>query len=88
MTPPVTQPITSPAPGTLAWFEVATSDPHRAARFYGSLLDALVANGEGAPFAPAGKVFREWVSVTRVDRPLWQQLLSEAAAFARDGLAH
>jgi predicted enzyme related to lactoylglutathione lyase len=27
------------APGTLAWFEVATSDPDSAAKFYGSLFD-------------------------------------------------
>lgn len=47
----------------------------------------LIENHDGDPFAPAGKVFREWVSITTVDRGLWQQLLSEAVAFARDGLA-
>ena len=30
--------MTSPAPGTLAWFEVATDDSDGAQRFYGSLF--------------------------------------------------
>ena len=31
--------MTTPAPGTLAWFEVGTSDPGGAQKFYGSLFD-------------------------------------------------
>ena len=31
--------MTSPAPGTLAWFEVATGDPDGAQKFYGDLFD-------------------------------------------------
>ncbi|HEU0287458.1 MAG TPA: VOC family protein [Nocardioidaceae bacterium] len=31
--------MTNPAPGTLAWFEVATSDPDGAQKFYGNLFD-------------------------------------------------
>ena len=31
--------MTDPAPGTLAWFEVATSDPDTAQQFYGSLFN-------------------------------------------------
>jgi len=46
----------------------------------------LIENGDGEPFAPAGKVFREWVSITRVDRSLWQAVLAEAVDFARKGL--
>lgn len=46
----------------------------------------LVEEGHGDPFAPAGKVFREWVSISAVDRSLWQSLLSEAVDFARKGL--
>ena len=46
----------------------------------------LVANGDGDEFAPAGKVFREWVSIPTVDRALWQTLLAEAVEFARQGL--
>ena len=47
----------------------------------------LVKNGDGDPFAPAGKVFREWVSIPTADRELWQTVLAEAVAFARQGLA-
>jgi hypothetical protein len=47
----------------------------------------LVGSGDGDPFAPAGKVFREWVSVPSVHRDLWQRLLAEAVDFARRGLA-
>lgn len=47
----------------------------------------LVDTGAGEPFAPAGKVFREWVAVGTVDRKLWGSLLQEAVAFARDSLA-
>ncbi len=47
----------------------------------------LVESGAGEPFAPAGKVFREWVSIPTVDRTLWQTVLSEAVDFAREGLA-
>ena len=31
--------MTNPAPGTLAWFEVATGDPDGAEKFYGNLFD-------------------------------------------------
>jgi hypothetical protein len=48
----------------------------------------LVDSGRGDPFAPAGKVFTEWVAIPTVDRDLWQQLLSEAVEFARQQLAH
>jgi hypothetical protein len=47
----------------------------------------LIESGSGDPFAPAGKVFREWVSIPTVDRGLWQQLLAEAVEFARHELA-
>ena len=47
----------------------------------------LVDQGRGDPFAPAGKVFREWVAIPTVDRALWQQVLAEAVEFARLGLA-
>jgi len=45
----------------------------------------LVENGHGEPFAPAGKVFREWVLIPTVDRELWRTLLGEAVDFAREG---
>ena len=34
-----TTPAPAPAPGTLAWFEVASDDPDGAEKFYGSLFD-------------------------------------------------
>ena len=38
-----------PAPGTLAWFEVATNDPDGAEKFYGSLFGwTFDADGPGA----------------------------------------
>jgi hypothetical protein len=43
----------------------------------------LVESGTGDPFAPAGRVFREWVAVPTVDRKLWRTLLAEAVEFAR-----
>jgi hypothetical protein len=45
----------------------------------------LVQRREGESFAPAGKVFNEWVSIP-ADRSLWQQLLAEAVDHARSGL--
>jgi hypothetical protein len=38
----------------------------------------LIANGVGEPFAPAGRVFREWVAIPQPDRERWQRLLTEA----------
>ena len=46
----------------------------------------LVESGRGEPFAPAGKVFREWVTIPTVDRGLWRAVLAEAVDFARHGL--
>lgn len=47
----------------------------------------LIECGDGDPFAPAGRVFREWVSIPTVDRKLWRTLLDEASDFARQQLA-
>ena len=44
-------------------------------------VDALVGAGEGAPFAPAGKVFKEWVLIEAHDEDRWQELLRESIAF-------
>ena len=43
---------------------------------------ALVSDGTGEPFAPAGRVFREWIAVPRPDRRRWRALLAEARAYA------
>ncbi|MEM8746024.1 MAG: hypothetical protein AAGF91_04925 [Actinomycetota bacterium] len=44
-------------------------------------VDALVADGTGQPFAPAGKVFREWVAVTDPDEDRFRSLVDESIAF-------
>ncbi len=41
----------------------------------------LIAAGHGEPFAPAGKVFKEWVAIPRRDRRRWRALLREGVAF-------
>lgn len=41
----------------------------------------LIENGVGRPFAPAGREFREWLSVPRPDRRRWLALLREGVAF-------
>jgi hypothetical protein len=38
----------------------------------------LIDAGHGQPFAPAGRVFREWVAITVPDRRRWRGLLTEA----------
>lgn len=41
----------------------------------------LIDQGAGEPFAPAGKVFREWVELPEVDEATWETLLAESIAF-------
>ncbi len=41
----------------------------------------LIEQGHGRPFAPAGKVFKEWVSIPVRDRRRWRSLLHEGIAF-------
>ncbi len=41
----------------------------------------LIGEGKGKPFAPAKRVFREWLSVPRPDRRQWRALLAEGVAF-------
>jgi hypothetical protein len=40
----------------------------------------LIAQGNGQPFAPAGKAFKEWLSVPKPDRRHWRALLREGVA--------
>lgn len=44
-------------------------------------VDELIASGQGASFAPAGKVFREWVLVEAFDEAQWTDLLRESVSF-------
>ena len=41
----------------------------------------LVGSGHGIPFAPNGKVFREWVALPVLDEVEWATLLAEAQGF-------
>jgi hypothetical protein len=41
----------------------------------------LIESGVGQPFAPAGRVFKEWLSVPKPDRRGWKALLLEGVAF-------
>lgn len=41
----------------------------------------LIDQGRGQPFAPAGKIFKEWLAVPKVDRRRWRSLLEEGIAF-------
>lgn len=42
----------------------------------------LIDDGAGDPFAPSGKVFREWVSVPALESARWESLLDEAISYA------
>ena len=43
----------------------------------------LIEAGVGQPFAPAKKVFKEWLAVPAPDRRRWHGLLREGVTFAR-----
>jgi hypothetical protein len=43
-------------------------------------VQELIASGVGQPFAPAKRVFKEWVSVPKLDRRRWRSLLKEGVA--------
>ena len=59
--------MTNPAPGSLAWFEVATSDPDGAEKFYGSLFDwTFEADG---PAASGGMDYRN-IKAPGAERPM------------------
>ena len=45
-------------------------------------VDELIDDGVGQPFAPAGRVFKEWVLVSERDERAWDDLLDEALRFA------
>ena len=44
-------------------------------------VQSLIAEGQAEPFAPNGRVFKEWALIPEMDEALWGQLLSEAQAF-------
>ena len=48
----------------------------------GDRVGEMVKAGTGRPFAPAGRTFKEWVSVPAFDRDGWERLIHESCAFA------
>lgn len=44
-------------------------------------VSELIESGKGQSFAPAKRVFKEWLSVPKPDRRLWRTLLREGIAF-------
>jgi len=42
----------------------------------------LIDEGQALPFAPAGRTFKEWASITERDATTWQSLLGEARTYA------
>lgn len=44
-------------------------------------VSELIDAGEGESFAPAGKVFKEWLAVTTINEKRWRELLAEGVAF-------
>lgn len=59
--------MSTPAPGTLAWFEVATDDPETTQKFYGSLFDWTF-ESDGA-LAATGLEYRN-ITASGADRPM------------------
>lgn len=41
----------------------------------------LIEQKKGQPFAPANRVFKEWLSVPKPNRRLWRSLLVEGVSF-------
>ena len=45
----------------------------------------LIDAGEGEPFAPAGRTFKEWLLVPERDEDRWRALVDEALSFVEAG---
>ena len=50
-------------------------------------VDALIDAGQGQPFAPAGKRFREWVAIPYAKRRTWPGHLDDALAFVTGSIS-
>ncbi len=48
-------------------------------------VQQLIDDGVGQAFAPAGRVFKEWVSIPERNRRRWRSLLVEGIAFVAPG---
>jgi hypothetical protein len=45
-------------------------------------MQMLLDEGLGYPFAPTGRVFREWISLPPESADAWDELVEEASKFA------
>ncbi len=45
----------------------------------------LIDSGDGRAFAPAGKVFKEWVAIPTYDAERWSELIDESIEFVSGG---
>ena len=45
-------------------------------------VDDLIEAGTAEPFAPVGRIFKEWAEVPKVDEATWRALLEESITFA------
>lgn len=50
-----------------------------------SRVQELIDEGLGESFAPAGKVFKEWVAVPDADEDRWRKLMADAKSFVAGG---
>jgi hypothetical protein len=48
-------------------------------------VQELIDLGHGQAFAPAGRVFREWVLVPEREGKRWKEFMAEARSFVRGG---
>lgn len=60
---------------------VERSSGHMVVKLPSERVGELVESGIGAPFAPAGKVFREWVAIGHDHSDVWESMLMESIEF-------
>jgi hypothetical protein len=54
---------------------------HLVVKLSADRVSELVASGQALPFAPNGRIFREWAAFPDPDREEWRALLDEARTF-------
>lgn len=69
----------TPTGGFIATVDRSTGD--LVVKLPGERVEELVEFGDGLPFAPGGKTFREWVQIPTYDADEWAQLIGEAINF-------
>lgn len=81
--------------GTLMGFDCLRASPgggfaatvhhvtgHLVVKLTPARVSALIGEGVGRPFAPAGRVFKAWVEIPDLDEELWRALIDEALSTA------